>query len=144
MIKEHNLNIDASREVFENCGAEIRIKECYDNVWKVINFGFGKNFASEKWKVAYGYVTSIEGMMARHCFIVDEFGNAIDPTLINSQYFDEEKPNEYISYVTLTLKEYLDAIENHGMNTSLFTAFREAEAEARDYALKHFDAHLYG
>jgi hypothetical protein len=144
VITEHKLNIEVSREVNENCGAEIRKKECYDNIWKVINFGFGRNFIIGGWKIAYGYVSSINGLMARHCFIVDEEGNAIDPTLIQSEYFDEENPNVYISFATLTFEKYLDLIEKHGMNPSLFNVFLEEESEAKEYAMKHYGSFLYG
>ena len=144
MIKEHKLNIEVSKEVYENCGAEIRKKECYDNIWKVLNFGFGSKFISEGWKSAYGYVSSIEGLMARHCFIVDAEGNAIDPTLINSEFFDAENPSTYISFATLTFGEYLDKIEECDMNSSLFSAFHEEENEAKEYAMKNFGSYLCG
>ncbi|AIG26794.1 hypothetical protein BRLA_c024740 [Brevibacillus laterosporus LMG 15441] len=53
----------------------------YSNVFYA-SLHIKSKFIEGDWKVAYGYMPSVENIMVRHCFIVNEMGEAIDPTKI--------------------------------------------------------------
>ncbi|OMH99340.1 hypothetical protein BTA30_18740 [Bacillus swezeyi] len=47
---------------------------------------------------AYGFISSIENIMVRHCFIVDKEGRAIDLTLFAIKSFDENSHSNHVSF----------------------------------------------
>jgi hypothetical protein len=122
MIKEHGLNIELSKEVFQNCSHCVRPKECYNNVFNVLSY-HSERFRTGEWKVAYGYVNIIKDqpMMARHCFIVTSDGEAIDPTIISTSTFKEDDEKRYMSFKVFdSMEDYLDSIESNNNNPFLF------------------------
>jgi hypothetical protein len=131
MIREHELNSPISRVVYEDCKRWIEMKYCYHNVFNVITHGYGSKFHKNQWKIAYGYVTAVENLMARHCFIIDEYGDVIDPTLINSK---SQKHREYVSFKILTFEEYMETLTKHDNQPSLFGAFRKEEKLANEWS----------
>jgi hypothetical protein len=136
-ITEHKMNVDMSKELYISCSNHIEKKQCYNNVWNAINFsGYGSKFVSGEWKVAYGYVSVLDdhGLMARHAFIIDEQGQAIDPTIVCLDHFNELNPREYVSFAILKFDEYLDILENNDLQPSLYMAFKDEEKQAWEWS----------
>lgn len=131
MIIEHPLNLELSKEVYEECEHFIKNKECYTNVFYTINY-FLNEFESGEWKIAYGYIKILksERLFARHCFIVNSNGEAIDPTLFTLNYFNEEDDANHISfYIFENLDSYTDAILNNDNFPDLIKPLMKIEME---------------
>ncbi|MED3976175.1 hypothetical protein P4639_22515 [Priestia megaterium] len=135
MIKEHVLNIELSRQVYENCSDNILPKHCYNNVWNVLQ-EYSSCFLEGDWFIAFGYVHATQNLYARHAFIVNKDGEAIDPTLYTLSYFDEdeEREHKHVSFSVMTMREYIDKISKNDNQPALFGKFREEEKEAWDWA----------
>ncbi|HDR7263652.1 hypothetical protein [Bacillus sp. CH_203] len=131
MITEHKINIELTEEVYGECSHAIQQKMCYNNVFNVMGYYMDK-FKSGEWKVAYGYYTAVDGIMARHAFIVDiATGDAIDPTAPTlSNGYDYRK---YLSFVILEKDEYLDLIGNEDREPALYKSLREQDTEAQEW-----------
>lgn len=134
-MQTHTLDKKTSLEVFAECERDILPKECYKNVFRVI-YSYLDNFKSGKWKVAYGYfpIRNFENLYARHCFIVDEDGKAIDPT---AMLFPDVDRRDYYSFGILNFEEYIDAVEDEKGYVALGRYFRKEESEAQQFAFKN-------
>ena len=131
-MKKHKLNVELSREVYEYFKHCIKVKECYNNVFSVFDLS-NKTFREGKWKIAYGYVEVMAGLYCRHCFILDESGTVIDPTI----FTHKEPPLEreyYTMYVFDDVDEYLTAIEENDLMPALDKYLREQDNEAQKWA----------
>ncbi|HDR7066887.1 TPA: hypothetical protein QCW42_003993 [Bacillus cereus] len=136
MVKMLRMNYEESVRVHEENGIMLEKKMCYNNVFNVLSYHTGK-FRSGEWRVAYGYWTAIDGIMARHCYIVDKDNNVIDPTAPLST--DENvKDKKYLTFKIIDgLDSYLDLINEHDREPALYRAFLEEEKEAHEYAMKN-------
>ena len=134
MIKmlRYTLDIEKSREVYECFKDEIKVKECYNNVFNIFTL-CPKTFREGKWKIAYGYVEVMAGLFCRHCFILDEKGEVLDPT-----NFAQSEPQLHRSYYVMAafddVDEYLTAIEENDLMPALDKYFREQDKEAQKWA----------
>lgn len=128
------LDVDMSREVYEYYKDNIKVKECYNNVYHVFEFNIEK-FRNGKWKVAYGYMEVMAGLYCRHCFILDENGNVIDPTVFTSSEPQLQR-EYYVMAVFDDVDEYLTAIENNdympALNKHLLARDIKAQMWARN------------
>lgn len=131
-MKRHTLNVELSQEVFEQFKDCIEPKMCYNNVFSVFDMN-NKVFREGKWKIAYGYVEVMAGLYCRHCFILDESGTVVDPTL-----FVQSKPplerEYYVMYVFEDVDEYLTAIEENDLLPALDKYLREQDRRAQGWA----------
>ncbi|GAB6253593.1 hypothetical protein BCSAG_49110 [Bacillus cereus] len=135
MIIEHSINVELTEEVYERCSHAIQQKMCYNNVFAVMGYYMDK-FRSGEWKVAYGYFTAVERIMARHAFIVDmETGEAIDPTAPTLSH--GYKDREYLSFAILGIDEYLELIGKEDREPALYKSLREQDAEAQLWGMKN-------
>ena len=129
------LDVEQSRAVFEDCKSRLAMKECYNNVFYVVTDYISK-FRKGEWKVAYGYMTVFENVMCRHCFIIDEKGEVIDPTIFTT-------PNIYTDRQYITMKifddisDYFTAIEQADYFPALDKALKENEAQIQKWANKN-------
>lgn len=109
---------------------------CYNNVFNVISFVNNK-FRNGEWRVAYGYWTAIDGIMARHCYIVDKDNRVIDPTAPFSTA-ENVKEKKYLTFKVFDdADEYLDLLWEHDKEPALYKALAEEEKEAHEYAMKN-------
>ena len=136
-MERHLINVEDSKRIFEDMEHIIESKMCYDNVFHVMSYNHEK-FNSGEWQIAYGFVTAIDGIMARHAFIVDSEGRAIDPTLAKSEH--DLSTREYVSFKLLKMDDYLDILMEHKREPALYNAFPEEEKEAFDWA---FENHIF-
>ena len=125
------LNLEQSKTVYEHCKRHIQIKHCYNNVFEVVT-DYMSNFRSGKWKIAYGFTEIMAGLYCRHCFILDENGNVIDPTL----YAQSEQRNKayYVMTVFDDVDEYLTAIESENYMPALERYLRVQDKQAQQWA----------
>ncbi len=136
MIKEHTLDIHRSKEFYNKCRGIVKIKECYNNIFNVSSHIYNP-FVNGELKIAFGYVLIMDNMFARHCFIVDNNGNAIDPTIVSTSTFKEDKEHRYLSFDILEFNDYIDLLDKYEGDASLFKHYIESERLARDWAEKH-------
>lgn len=133
MLTNHPLNYDLSKEVYETCKFFMKAKECYTNVFHTISF-FTNKFKSGEWKIAYGYLRIFKDnfLMARHCFIVNEQGEAIDPTLFCLQYFNKDDDKNHLSFSLLELNEYFELVEGNEYKPDLIKTLSKYEETTSD------------
>lgn len=135
-MKKHKLNIAKSLELLEKCKTVLRKRNCYQNIYLCVEQHFSL-FLSGKWKVAYGYYTTspnIPHLLARHCFIIDENNQVIDPTvmlthndpneLLNWEYFDMIIFENYKSYIEALIKDehydLPDSLRQYDQNATIW------------------------
>ena len=131
-MKKHQLNIEQSKAVYEHCKQHLQVKHCYNNVFEVVT-DYISNFRADKWKVAYGYVEVMVGLYCRHCFILDEHGTVIDPTI----YTQNEPPLQreyYVMFAFDDVDEYLTAVESDDYMPALDKYLREQDRKAQQWA----------
>lgn len=131
-MRKCKLNIETSKEVYDYFKDIIKVKECYNNVFSVFEMNI-KNFRDGKWKVAYGYVEVMAGLYCRHCFIIDEHGAVIDPTI----FAQTEPPFEGEYYVMCAfddVDEYLNAIEENDLMPALNKYLLVQDIKAQKWA----------
>ena len=131
-MRKCQLDIEKSREVYEYFKDNIKVKECYNNVYHIFELSL-KTFREGKWKIAYGYVEVMAALYCRHCFILDEHGNVIDPTVFAQEEQNLER-EYYIMAVFDDVDEYLTAIENNDYMPALNKHFLVRDIKAQKWA----------
>lgn len=133
-MRKYTLDVDKSKAVYEYFKDNLKIKECYNNTFKIFTL-CSKTFREGKWKIAYGYVSVIDGLYCRHCFIIDDKSKVIDPTI-----FTNTEPNTQREYYVMTIfnntDEYLNAIENDNYMPALEKHLRKEDKQAYEWANK--------
>lgn len=124
-----------SEAVYKKLKKIIEPKLCYNNVFLVISH-YQEKFFTGRWKVAYGYVSSVQPVYCRHCFIIGEDGNVIDPTIFASGNQTEER-KYYVTKVFEKLEEYLSAVESEDNMPALERHLRKEDARAAEIALQN-------
>ena len=137
-MTQHTLDWEKSKAVFDDCQALIKPKQCYHNIYQIMNsFDYFEKFKAGEWQIAYGYVQITQELYARHCFIVDENCNAIDPTLALTHPEGFKELPYYFAFAILSPTEWFELLEKNQYDISLGYAFRESEPNAYEYAKKH-------
>lgn len=113
-MTKHEFNLKESRNLFAKHRDILQKRECYQNISRIVGRQLDL-FSSGKWKVAYGYYTTspkVPHILARHCFIIDENNQVIDPTvLLNHDNNDELKIWEYFTIkIFKYYSDYLHAL----------------------------------
>lgn len=127
MIK-YQLDFDKSKEVYEYCKQHLEMKMCYNNIFECVT-DYMSNFRSGKWKVAYGFTSVMANVYCRHCFIIDENNNVIDPTIFTKS--EQSKDTDfYVMFVFDDVDEYLSAIENDNYMPALENYLKDKDKQA--------------
>ena len=132
-MQKYTLNIDKSKEVAEHCKKHLKLKMCYNNVFNVATT-YVDNFHNGKWKIAYGYITSVANLLCRHCFIIDENNDVIDPTIALRNDVDAEY---YTMKIFDDIDEYFNAISQEQYYPALERYLRENNKQAYKWADKN-------
>lgn len=130
-MEQYFLNSEQSRAVYSKYKKIIKPKECYTNVFNVLAQEFSK-FESGEWRVAYGFVSSIECIYCRHSFILDKDNLVIDPTMCASDRDNTERVY-YVMKVFDEIKDYISAIDSEEGYPSLGRYLRRAEMKAQEW-----------
>lgn len=133
-MKKYNLNIEASRKLYNNHKDKIAPKECYFNIFNISTL-YPKMFLSGEWKITYGYVSSVDNVYCRHCFIFTENG-IIDPTIFSTKH-EKESCTYYITKVFDSISEYLDAVNSERNYPALTKHLKNEDKKAVEWALQN-------
>lgn len=134
-MEQHFLNAELSEAVYKKYKRGIKAKECYTNVFFLLSKEFSK-FESGEWRVAYGFVSSIDCIYCRHCFILERDGLVIDPTMFAS----ERDNSERIYFVMKTFErteDYISAIDSENGYPALGRYLRRIEMEAQSWGAEN-------
>lgn len=148
------LNLSLSKSVFEDFKDIIRIKQCYDNIYSIVN-----NWYNMPYKIGFVYVSlgidlqqgiELNKGYTRHAVLLDEDNSVIDPTLYGANYLKVsperlkslvENKDSYILIESLAVEDYLNVIEetlrqNGVVYTSLDNSFEKRENEVKKQMMK--------
>ena len=130
-MKKYSLNIEVSRNLYNKHKCKIEPKNCYINIFNISTL-YPKTFHSGEWKIAYGYVSSIDNVYCRHCFILA--GNeVIDPTVFSTER-NNESCRYYIIKVFNSIGEYLDALSEERNFPALVKYLKKEDDKAWEWA----------
>ena len=135
-MKKYNFDTEKSKVVYEHCGDMLQVKECYNNVFKVVTEYIPK-FRCGLWRVAYGYMKIFDNLYCRHCFVIDENNKVIDPTLYTTERKDIDDKEHFVSYIFDDINAYFEAVEVNDFMPSLEYYLREYDAQAREWATEN-------
>ena len=134
----HNLNMAESKKLYEACKGALRPKNCYINVFHCMVANIPK-FNTGEWKIAYGFVPIADTpACVRHCFIVDGFGEAIDPTIF---FWSKLPDSQYMSFEILKVEEYTQMLADNDLRPDLELPLR---AKENNFRVQHPDFICFG
>ena len=134
-MEQHFLNTELSETVYKKYKRHIKAKECYTNIFFVLSKEFSK-FESGEWRIAYGFVSSIDSVYCRHCFILERDGQVIDPTMFASDR-DTSNRTYFVMKVFDKVKDYISAIDEENGYPSLAKYLWCVESKAQAWGLKN-------
>lgn len=130
-MEQYFLDTEQSCAVYKKYKKIIKPKECYTNIFSVLSQEFSK-FESGEWRVAYGFVSSIDCIYCRHCFILDKNDRVIDPTMYASER-DTTNRIYYVMKVFDKLKDYISALDAEDGYPALGRYLKRAETKAQEW-----------
>ena len=130
-MKKYQWNQTLSSELYEKHKKIIERKMCYNNIFNIFS-AYPEKFYSGEWKVAYGYVSLMENVYCRHCFILSD-DMVIDPTLINNSLLNDQDKIYYTFKIFETAKEYIDALEKENGLPALYTLLRFEDGDMQKW-----------
>lgn len=130
-MEQYFLDTEQSCAVYNKYKKIIKPKECYTNIFSVLSQEFSK-FESGEWRVAYGFVSSIDCIYCRHCFILDKNDRVVDPTMYASER-DTTNRIYYVMKVFDKLKDYISALDAEDGYPALGRYLRRAETKAQEW-----------
>lgn len=139
MIKDHRFNADLSLEVYEECRDLVKSKQCYSNTYYVA-VHYADKFHAKEWKVAYGFIRILpdSNMWARHAFIINKNGEAIDPTFYSHKSIHAGDENEHKSFhVFHDIARYANIVRLNNNIPDLLIPLRKKEAKMGEWAEKN-------
>ena len=133
-MEKLTLNIEQSEQLYRKGRKHYEPKMCYMNIYNMAySLDNYARFQSGKLKIAYGYKSSVANLLVRHCFVINDAREVIDPTLfcqpepdVNSVY--------YVMYEFPTMKDYWAALEKEGYYPALLSFLRSHNALAHQWA----------
>lgn len=133
-MKQYFLNEEVSLELFKQHEDIIEPKNCYINIFKLLTV-YPQTFRSEEWKIAYGYISSVDNVYCRHCFIFagDE---VIDPTIFSTERYNSGRVY-YITKVFNSIDGYLSALDAEKNYPALQRYLQKEDSAACEWAQKN-------
>lgn len=148
IMEKYTFNAERSKEIYKKYRSLLEVKQCYANVFRVYT-RHNPSANSGRWRVAYGYMTSgIPGLLLRHCFLIDECGRVVDPTIlvardkirqncgVEDRGDGNKWPTYYAMYIFSDVSEYAGALVHEG-KYALEKTLRKYEDEARNWAFEN-------
>lgn len=135
-MEKYVLNMDESRKLYERGKSRYVVNQCYKNIFHVVCGNLGL-FQTGSWKVAYGYVSSVRNLLIRHCFIITDSGEVIDPTIFTHSLSDDRSDAYYIMKVFSEVEEYISAVLGEGGYPALTSTLRPYEKKAWSWAAEN-------
>lgn len=124
-----DIDIEKSREIYNQLKGELHMKGCYENTWKIVNHF--RQQAESEWYIGFGFVKVDKNLYTRHAFLIDRKTNrVIDATVCITER--EEKGIDYYPFAILTMDEYIDQLlKSTKHNPDLMGAFRKEQEDLR-------------
>lgn len=138
-MEQHFLNTELSETVYKKYKRHIKAKECYTNTFFVLSKEFSK-FKSGEWRVAYGFVSSIDCVYCRHCFILERDGRVIDPTMFASDR-DTSNRTYFVMKVLEKVEDYISAIDAENGYPALGRYLLRTEKKVQEWG--HENGYLF-
>ena len=135
MLKEHVISLRKSKEIFDEIPDFIEMKMCYNNVFNIMTHYVHEGFSSGDWKIAYGFISALDNVLVRHCYIVDNDGDVIDPTVFRFSNHSDRNFN-YLTFKELSKDSYIEAVIENNYEPALYNSFIEEESQARKWGLQ--------
>ena len=132
---EYIFDAEKSKEVFDISEKQIQVKQCYNNVFRVVTDNIHK-FKSNQWRVAYGYTNILDNILCRHCFILDENNKVIDVTVYAKSTLDLDR-KYYVMKIFEDINTYFDAIEKDEFYPALEFYLRAENKKANEWAMQN-------
>lgn len=133
-MKQYLLNAEASLALYKDNASKINPKDCYINIFNVLTT-YPRRFGTGEWKIAYGYVSSIENVFCRHCFIFAE-EKVIDPTIFSTERDNSERIY-YLTKIFDSVDEYLSALDAEEGYPALTKYLQEKDKAASEWAVQN-------
>lgn len=138
-MEKFELNRTLSKKVYAG-KKRYAPKECYNNIYRAV-VDHMPLFKNGVWKVAYGYMSigvfcGELPLLVRHCFIISENGDVIDPTIYAAEDVIEDRAY-YTMRVFDTVEEYFSAVEREKYYPALTVGMRQYEILAREWAAQN-------
>lgn len=128
------LNIELSKEIYEQLKDRLKVKMCYNNTFYVTE-EYTDRVSAEEWLVAYGFMKVINNLYTRHAFLIDTTTNqVIDPTVFTQTTVQLNQV--YYPFVTMRLDEYLTKLQEGNLDPTLERSFIEQEKVVRNFLTK--------
>lgn len=122
MTTKYYLNEELSKSIYFSNQELIVKKECYNNIFRLISSDIDilSMISKRAWKIAYGsmLVSPEIPIQVRHCFLLDENNQVIDPTLINLQK-DTDGIFYHVAFTFDSMAAYTDAILKNDLQPDL-------------------------
>jgi hypothetical protein len=134
-MEQHFLNTELSETLYNKYKRHIKAKECYTNIFFLLSKEFSK-FESGEWRIAYGFVSSIDCIYCRHCFTLEKDGMVVDPTMFSAER-DTTQSTYFGMKVFDELKEYISAIDAENGYPSLAKYLWSVEMKAQAWGNKN-------
>lgn len=131
-MKKYFLNEENSLSLYKENKSKIIAKDCYHNIFRLIS-KYRKEFTSGDWKIAYGYISSVDNIFCRHCFILFK-DKVIDPTVYATNSNNSTR-HYYVFTEFSSIDEYLDAIEKENGYPALNKILINEDTAAQKWAL---------
>lgn len=134
-MEQYSLNAELSEAVYNKYKRHIKAKECYTNIFFLLSKEFSK-FESGEWRIAYGFVSSIDCIYCRHCFILERDGLVIDPTMFASDRDISERAY-FVIKVFERVEDYISAIDVENGYPALGRYLLRAEQKAQEWGCEN-------
>ena len=142
-MKKLKLDLNHSRVMYEYFEEDIKMKECYNNTFKVMSsINFTSKFNLEDYRIGYGFIKKNIGdeqMLFRHAFVIRNTDNAVID--VTACIWDDVE-SKYKDYEYYVFKEYDnmdtytdDLIKENGM-PALYGVCQDEEIEMYNYLVK--------
>ena len=135
-MKKYSFNFEKSKKIYDDNSCNIEVKNCYKNIL-YIAVEHKKKIKSKQWRITYGYVLSVDNILVRHCFLLDEDDTVLDPTFFSVNRRDIKNRFFYVSYIFVNIEEYLRALQKDGNNAGLYNYLEEYDKKVQEWASEH-------
>lgn len=138
-MKKYEIDYENSKFVYNQNKNILKIKECYYNIFNLIN-KYPNMFLTGIYKIVYCYVTinNYDNLYCRHCCILYK-NKIIDPTIFCYSKNDNDiKNTKYLIFKIFDdIYEYHNCIEKDHFYPALIQSLNEEDKLLQEEALKN-------
>lgn len=128
----HFIDTKASERIYKSYKSHMKPKECYTNIFFLLSKNYSM-FESGEWRIAYGFISSLDCIYCRRCFIIEHDGKVIDPTVYAHER-DNSETTYFVMKVFENIDDYIAALNSENNYPSLGKYLRKEEMKAQRWA----------